>query len=268
MFSKQEFQDWVGENAVPFAAVMTKIEGRKDDDLLRTYEFRGFPSMAILDAGGEAITKKVPRDLFSMQNIVAAATVYPKLKATLDAGEPVDEKAWLMAQLRMGDLSAEDAAAEIEAVGLTGEDKALAARLLLVLQTSELWHKATARDSSDADRKAAREQVWADFKAGKRLPAGTSPESFVDGVVIDMAKETNDKEAFFFAYERVAAGLKERLAQLEGLVPRYRTMIDEAGDDEKKLELAKRSQERLDGAIEIVERELAELDAFAAKLRG
>ena len=58
VFSTTEFQSWGKNNAVLFAATMTKIEGRKDDELLRTYEFRGFPSMAILDAKGEAITKK------------------------------------------------------------------------------------------------------------------------------------------------------------------------------------------------------------------
>ena len=50
MFSSKGFQSWGKDNAILFAAVMTKIEGRKDDELLRTYEFRGFPSMAILDA--------------------------------------------------------------------------------------------------------------------------------------------------------------------------------------------------------------------------
>ena len=90
MFSKKDFQTWGKQNAILFAAVMTKIEGRKDDALLRTYEFRGFPSMAILDADGTAMTKKVPRDLYSMSNIVAAAPAYAKLSAAIEAGNEVD----------------------------------------------------------------------------------------------------------------------------------------------------------------------------------
>ena len=41
MFSKSDFQHWAKGNVVPFAAVATRIEGRKEDDLLRTYGFRG-----------------------------------------------------------------------------------------------------------------------------------------------------------------------------------------------------------------------------------
>ena len=118
MFSKQDFQDWGKQNAVLFAAVMTKIEGRKNDDLLRTYGFSGFPSMAILDADGEAITKRVPRDLFSMQNIVAAAPDYVKLKAAEQAGEAVDGKAWFMARLGVGELEAKEAKELLASTGI------------------------------------------------------------------------------------------------------------------------------------------------------
>ena len=67
MFSKEDFQAWGKKDVVLFASVMTRIEGREDDDLLTKYGFRGFPSFAILDAEGEAITKQMGRDLASMQ---------------------------------------------------------------------------------------------------------------------------------------------------------------------------------------------------------
>ena len=109
MFSTDDFQAWGKDNAILFAAVMTKIEGRKDDALLRTYEFRGFPSMAVLDASANAVTKSIPRDLQSMQRIVAATPGYVKLAAAVDAGEDVNASEWFLARLRLGKLTSAEA---------------------------------------------------------------------------------------------------------------------------------------------------------------
>ena len=60
MFSKDDFQSWGKKNVVLFAATATRIEGRKDDGLLRTYGFSGFPSMALLGRGRRSDDQENP----------------------------------------------------------------------------------------------------------------------------------------------------------------------------------------------------------------
>jgi hypothetical protein len=266
VFSKQEFQSWAKRSVVPFAAVMTRIEGRKDDDLLRTYGFRGFPSMALLDAAGEAITKEIPRDLFSMQNIVAAAPAYAKLSAAAAAGDEVDAKAWFLAQLGMGKLGAEAARAQLEELGLAGNSKA--EQMVFVLEMNDLWHKARGREATDEDKTAAREAVYAAFKAGKRLPAGASPEPFVDEMLMESAKSNKDAKAFFFTYDRVKVGLVERIGQMKGFAPRYRADLEKNKDDAEAVKRIEASLKRLETSLAAAEEQIAELDALAKTLKA
>lgn len=268
MFSKQDFQDWASDNAVLFASVMTKIEGRKDDDLLRTYEFRGFPSLAILDAEGNAITKKVSRDLFSMKNVVAAAPMYAKIKAEIDDGKEIDEKAWFMAQLAMGELDSNDVREGIADLGITGDEKAKAEEMLFVLEMGELASKSRGRGATEADKMAACVAVYEAFKAGKRLPAGAAPEAFVDEMLVDAAKDSGDKKAFFFAYDRVHERMVERIASLEGYLPRYRADLEKFKDNKARVARIEQALGRLEQMIADTKKELTELEAAAEKLRS
>ena len=117
MFSNKEFQSFAGESTVLFASVMTKIEGRKDDELLRTYGFRGFPSMAILDASGEKKFDSLPRDVYGMRCVLGSVDDYLALKDKVDAGETVDEKAWFLARLGVGEVDVSSARKELESLG-------------------------------------------------------------------------------------------------------------------------------------------------------
>lgn len=268
MFSNNEFKAWGKQNAILFASVMTKIEGRKDDDLLRTYEFRGFPSMAILDVDGTAITKKVPRDLYSMSNIVAAAPAYAKLSAAVEAGTEVDQKQWLMAQLGMGEIKANDAKAKIASTGLSGKDKDRAEAMLFVLEMAELAGSAGGRNSTAEDKMAACQAVYEAFKTGKRLPPGASPEAFVDEMLIDAAKSNKDSLAFAHAYERVKASHLAQIKTMEGYRPRYRADLEKNKDDEKKLERTKDILKQIAGIIAEAEQKIADLETLAKQLKG
>ncbi|MCA8976443.1 MAG: hypothetical protein KDC98_17115 [Planctomycetes bacterium] len=267
MFSKKDFQVWGKQNAVLFAAVMTKIDGRKDDDLLRTYGFRGFPSMAILDADGAAITKKVPRDLYSMRNIVAAAPTYVKLKAEVDAGTDVDKGQWLMAQLGMGELGAAEAREQLAGADLDDATRATAEQMLFVVEMQELSGTLRGRDVSAEAKTAACAAVYEAFKAGKRLPEGAAPEQFVDDMLIEAAKDNSDGEAFFFAYERVKARFLERIEMMKDYLPRYREDIEKLEGDDQKVERAKSALKRVGEFIADAEKQVAELDALAKKLK-
>lgn len=267
MFSKKDFQVWGKQNAVLFAAVMTKIEGRKDDDLLRTYEFRGFPSMAILSADGTAITKQVPRDLYSMSNIVAAAPSYAKLSAKVAAGEEVDQKQWLLAQLGMSKISAADAKAQIVSSGLSGDDKAKAEGMLFVMEMGELSGKVRGK-ATEQDKAAARQAVYEAFKAGKRLPSGASPEAFVDDMLIEAAKSNHDAAAFAHAHARVEARFVEQIEQMKGYQQQYRADLEKHKDDEKLLARTKSTLERIEKIIEEAQKQVAELGELQKKLQS
>ena len=85
MFSQKKFQTWGKGDAILFAAVMTRIEGRENDRLLRKYGFSGFPSLAILDADGALITKQITRNTGSIQSAMRASQSYASLKKKVDA---------------------------------------------------------------------------------------------------------------------------------------------------------------------------------------
>lgn len=268
MFSKKDFQTWGNQNAILFAAVATKIEGRKDDALLRDYGFRGFPSMAILDAEGTAITKKVPRDLYSMSNIVAAAPAFVKLSADIEAGNEVDQKQWLMAQLGMGRIKAEEAKAQIASTGLSGETLARAETMLFVLEMAELAGSTRSRKATEEDKMAACQAVYDAFKTGKRLPLGSAPESFVDDMLIDAAKSNKDSQAFTHAFERVKARHLERIKSMKGYLPRYRADLEKNKDDEKKLERTKRTLKQIAEIITSTEQKVSDLETLAKQLEA
>ncbi|MFT4842743.1 MAG: hypothetical protein ACI8UD_001944 [Planctomycetota bacterium] len=268
MFSNKDFKAWGKENAILFASVMTKIEDRKDDDLLRTYEFRGFPSMAILGADGTAITKKVPRDLYSMSNIVAAASDYAKLSAEVEAGSKVDQKKWLMAQLGMGKINAKDAKAMIASTGISGKTKARAEGMLFVLEMAELASSARGRDVTAEAKMAACQAVYDAFKTGMRLPAGAAPESFVDDMLIDAAKSNKDGVAFAHAYERVKARHLAQIETMKGYLPRYRADLEKNKDDEKELERTKSTLKRIDEIITEAKQKVTDLEALAKQLKA
>mgnify|MGYP001341760569 FL=1 len=268
MFSTDDFQAWGKDNAILFAAVMTKIEGRKDDALLRTYEFRGFPSMAVLDASANAVTKSIPRDLQSMQRIVAATPGYVKLAAAVDAGEDVNASEWFLARLRLGKLTSAEAKEQLAEAGLSGDAKEEAQQSMFVLEMTELSKAARRRDASAEDKMAACEAVYAAFKTGRRLHAGAPPEAFVDDMLIDAAKSNGDKAAFGHAYERVKQRHMKRIKDMEGFKARYEADVEKFKDDEQKRERAKSTVGRIEQIMGQAEEQLQQLEALAKKMKS
>lgn len=268
MFSDEEFQAWGKENVVLFAAVMTKIEGRKDDELLRTYEFRGFPSMAVLDADANAVTKSIPRDLFSMQQIVAATPAYVTLAADVEAGKEVDAAAWFQARLRLGKLTADEAREAFANAGLSGDAKEEALQAMFVLEMTELSRSVRGRDVTAEDKMVACQAVYEAFQAGRRLHAGAPAEAFVDDMLIDAAKSSNDKVAFQYAYERVKQRHLKRIKDMEGFKARYEADAEKFKDDADRRERALTTVGRIEQIIANTQKQLDELEVTAKKLNS
>ena len=250
MFSTSEFQTWAKANVVPFAAVMTKSEERPHDELLRTYGFGGFPSLALLDANGDAIMKGIGRDVHSMSSAVKAARDYEDLKAKFDAGDEVDQGRWLLARLGLNKLELEEAMNEFMSLNLEGEQRQAAIHHLVQLELGQLM--GAMREGGDAAVKSAQQRVLVMFHEGWTPPEGAGEQRFYDSLLIAAAKEQQDEVAFRYAYPRVRAQLLEQKETFEGYLDRYK-------DDEATLG-------RVRTMIERNEKELAELEAAAKQL--
>ena len=191
MFSKQDFQHWGKTEVVLFASVATHIKGRKDDALLREYGFRGFPSFAILDSKGEAITKKINRDLGSMQTAVSAATEYVKLEAAVAAGKKVDQSKLFLARLGLGKLSVQDAKRQLSALQLSAKRKIEIEAQLFTMELQGLRRY-------NADRAGAK--VYEFYKAGKKPAAGSKLTNFYNSALLRGAENERDAKAYLYAY--------------------------------------------------------------------
>lgn len=241
MFSTKEFQAWGKEKAVLFAAVMTRIEGRAEDDLLRTYGFNGFPSLALLDAKGEVITKKLDRDLHSMSTVVSAASKFAELKAKVEAGERVDAGAWLAARLGVGEIELADAKKERAALELPPAAAESIDQQIHVMEVTALLRS---RDSEKATK------LYDLYKAGRRLPDGTSMATAHDSVLLEGAKHAGDATVFLAIspavkqeYEKQLTGMREALAKFKNNA---------------------KAVEQITANIKSVEKKIAELDEAAA----
>ncbi|MCR9246063.1 MAG: hypothetical protein NXI31_13610 [bacterium] len=267
MFSTKEFQAW-GKDQVLFAAVMTKIEGRKDDALLRTYGFGGFPSLAVIDAAGDAISTKVPRDLNGMKNYVGNAGKFAALTAKKNAGEEYDQKAYLMAALALEEMNSADAYAEIKRLGLKGDELKAAEQAAFVIEMNEIAKSARGRNVTKEDRMKACLAVYEAFKAGGRVPEGAAPEAFVDAMLIEAGTDKGDADAFFYSYDRERKRRLERIKMLEGYIPRFEGDIEKYKDNEQRRKRAESTLERVKSMIESAREAVEELDATAKKLKG
>lgn len=273
MFSKSDFQAWgKADNAVLFAAVMTKIEGRKDDELLRTYGFRGFPSLAILDASGKAITKKVQRSLDSMSSLVKKSKRHVALANKVEAGEPYNKKAWFLSRLDMGMLDLAKAKEEMASLELGPKQMKRAGKVLFALELEQMRGKWMAQmrargrrgankdgDTGDAPKPIDVEGfVYKSFKAGKRLPKGHGMLGYFDSQLIAAAKKNKDAEAFLFSYPRVRATYAANLKRMEAMLPRYEKMEGER---------AEMMLGRIKNSVTNYKKMVADLDAMAETMK-
>lgn len=269
MFSKTDFQNWGKDNAILFAAVMTKIDGRAEDDLLRKYGFRGFPSLAILDSSGKIITKNVQRTLESMSAIVEKSTKHLAMKKKVESGEGYDEAAWFLSRLDMGTIDLATAKTEMADLDLTPAQKTSAKQQIFGMELTKMRDAVTAQMRARGRRGAARDDgstdeepkldpqafVYEAFKKGHRLPAGHPLTAYMDSLLVAASKKHDDNEALMFAYERVRKSQEARVKQMESMKARY------ANQDNDR---ARSTLERIEDIIENTKKMIADLDARAA----
>jgi hypothetical protein len=208
VFSKKDFQDWGAERVVLFAAVTTHIQGRKNDDLLGEYGFSGFPSFAILDAAGKTITKKISRDLASIQTAVDAATKYVELEARDAAGKKVDRSALILARLGLDRINVREARQKLAELKLNAKRAREVEALLFDAELQSL----VSLSNRNADR--AGDVAYGLYKAGKKPATGSKHTSLFHAMLLRGAENTGDGEAFLYAYPHVRADVTKQMQSL------------------------------------------------------
>jgi len=268
VFSTQEFQQWAQDGkAVLFASVMTKIDGREDDELLRTYGFRGFPSLALLDGAGEMITKDVQRNLDSMASLCAAAPNYLELQAAAKSGK-VDAGEWLLARLSMGGLDFEQASAERAKLDLTGDQAKAVDAAVFGLEVRDLQAKARpTRGQEPPDVDAIAGRIYESFEQGMRLPESSPSHGFYVDHLLAQAVEHKNAKAFFHAYPHVVANLETSIARGESQIESWEKTL--AGDvEERMVQRYKDAIDRSKKMIESQRKRIVELGEQAAEMKG
>ncbi len=188
--------------------ITTRIPGRKDDGLLGQYGFRGFPSLAWLDAEGNLVTKQGGRDVEAFQSTLTNLDALDDLRARIKKdgkGSKGLQADLLVAELNLGLVSFEDAKKRRK--GLRRLRPNVAAELdglLLNLEVQEIV------DSMGRDRGAAEEagaKFYAMAKEG-RVPTGGSGFSFWR-LAMDHAESEGDAKVFEMGYNCLAEELKD-----------------------------------------------------------
>jgi hypothetical protein len=230
VFSTKEFQDWAKSNVVLFCSMMTRIEGRKDDDLLRTYGFRGFPSFAVLDHEGTAVTKKVDRSVEGVKKAVTASTAVMQMRAKMEAGEEIDKAEYFFARMMLGALSYEKAEEELaELENLSDEQAEKADRMMLDLKLQGLMNRQRGMRRASPDQRQAmtkeiEDTVYKAYKNGLMPEKGANSHLFFMGNLATAAEKAGDGKAFLVAYPHVRPMVKSNLDRYVGLLesPRFK----------------------------------------------
>ena len=242
-----------------FAAVATRIEGRENDDLLTKYGFRGFPSLAILDASGKALVKGFKRDLGSMKAATEKSEKFLSMRAKVDSGEKYDHKAWFYAQLDLDQMTADEARGCAVALGLEGDEAKAVDSRILSLEIGEMMAK------TEADHGA---KVYKWFKAGRRLKAGSpkAQDDFYKAEVVSGAMKNNDAEAYKFGASAVRKSHERQLQQDRGILPRVEPARKRFADNPKILAQIDKDVKMFKARIKRLEKALAAMDEFERRI--
>lgn len=188
--------------------VTTQIEGRPDDDLLSQKGFRGFPSLAILDAEGEILKKDIGRTVEAMNTAVDAVSEYNSLKQKIASGAKGLEAKLFVAEVRLGKIDVAEAEAKLAKFKLTGDDKKLVDSLIFDKEFSDWLDQARSR------KLAAPEffgKVLKAYKAGRRPSEGGEAAPMFWQFLLQGAEDAADPKAFEAAAKIQIEQMKKEL---------------------------------------------------------
>lgn len=204
MLSTKEFGEFAKEFVV-FAHVTTRIEGRKDDDLLQKKGGQGFPHLVALDANGDVIAKLTgDRTVEGFRAMMADGAkfvaVREKKEKTLD-----DEVFLLRHDISMGNADLAQAKARAEAMkGLSDAQKKELDGALLGLEIQGMMPRARTPEEQKAQVLAAGAKFAEMWAAGREPTSDEAVQPFFI-FMLDHAEATKDAELFGKALEKLRA---------------------------------------------------------------
>jgi len=167
------FKEW-SKKYVPFLHVTTRIEGRKNDDLLSEKGLRGFPSFVFMNPSGTKLAEQAgPMSLAQFKEMAAGPVQeYLDLKAKAASG---DEQAIIELTLKEAEMGsipdAETLDSRLTGIELTEAQKAKVESLKTDLKIDALFRKARALAKTD---RAGAGEMWGSGVA-KILKEGGKP---------------------------------------------------------------------------------------------
>ena len=194
------------KKVIPFLHITTRIAGKKYDGLLGEKGFRGFPSLAFMDASGKVVGEPADRTVAGFDKTRALLENYHSLLARQEDGEKGLEFELFLAEYGLGKVSGRQALKKLDGFeGLTEKQKSLADQIRLDERVKGLLQ--SARDDSDIARVS--EELLEILDSGK-LP---SKELMLDfwAVLAHTAQVNRDAKLL----GRCIEGLRQDFSELE-----------------------------------------------------
>lgn len=199
----------LGKKAVLFCHVTTRIDGRPDDDLLNQKGFRGFPSVAIMDAEGEIVKKGVGRSVAAMGSAIDAVSAYNAIKTKVASGEKGLDAKLFVASVRLGKIDADEAKEKLGKYKLSAANKKIVEGLIFDKEMDGWFSKARSRGLTPQEFFA---KIYDAYKAGRRPSDSEESQNTFWNFLLQGAEEAGDVEAFQAAVDKAIARTKKGFA--------------------------------------------------------
>lgn len=162
----------------------SRVEGEPYGNLLSEKKFRGFPTMAYMDAEGEVLTSSMPRSVDGFRSVHAALGAEQALAAKAKAGKlsPADTGKWLIARMDLGKVELEAAQTEFASIEgkLSAEQKKEIGPRLVDMEVAQVMNStgtAMRGKPQDEMEDALAEKYGAMLKA-KKIPSDKAAARF------------------------------------------------------------------------------------------
>jgi hypothetical protein len=196
------------------------VEGEPYPTLLQDKGFRGFPSLAFMDAEGEVIHTQGDRSVAGFQRSFTALDVLAKIDEKAAADDPAAATKLFLAKLALDKFEFEAAVAERAKLTAVTDEEAL--EIEEMLTNLEVQH---VMKEAGRDRAAAGKRFAAMYADGK-VPTGFAARAFFSAIMAH-AEAEGDADLF----EQAMDAMKEALDH----DPRYKRYYDEWAKTLEKL---------------------------------
>src|SRR5262245_20413819 len=116
----------------------TQVEGDKYQGLLKEKGFRGFPTLAFMDAEGNVLTVQGERSVKAFTQTLESLKAWQAAKAKAEGGDKGAKKDLFFAELDLGKLKVGEARAQLKALALSKAEVARAEEQIHGLEVKEI----------------------------------------------------------------------------------------------------------------------------------